>query len=93
MLDNPLIQFLVVLFFGFCLGILFMEWYMVRITKNIMYKIISLIGHKIKTTDISFKEVLRGINSVLDKAIEEVESERKENKNDNEKPPEILSGS
>ena len=75
MIDNPIIQVLVVLLFGFCLGILFTLWYMFRFLKIPIMEFAAALSARIKTTNISLKQLLRGITIVIDKSLEEIELE------------------
>jgi len=78
MIDNPIIEILIVLLFGFCLGCLFMIWYLTKVTRNVFVRIASIIGAKFKGTEISLKDLLKGVSTVVDKSLEEVEKAERE---------------
>lgn len=65
-------------FGGFCAGCLFTLWYLNRFVKNLLFGIAKLIGPKFKNTDISFKDLLSGINTVIEKSLKEVERAEEE---------------
>jgi len=81
MIDNPLIQFLTVLCFGFCIGVLFTIWYLLRFIRMPVLKFLTALSTKVKSSDISLKQLAKGITTVIDKSLEEVERETENEKN------------
>lgn len=73
MIENPILQFVVVLLFGFCLGIIFYQWYIFRVGKNIAVKIIEVFGSSIGLKQVSYKDLAIIIARILEKSVEEVE--------------------
>lgn len=80
MIDNPIIQFLTVLCFGFCAGVLFTIWYLLRFIKSPILKFATAFSAKIKSSDVSLKQLAKGITTVIDKSLEEVERETENEK-------------
>jgi hypothetical protein len=80
MIDNIIFQTLVILFLGFCLGVLATIWYVLRISKNVVLKFLLLLGSKIKASDITAAEVWRTINKVVNESLEETKHEEKKHK-------------
>jgi len=75
LIDNPIFQVMVVLLFGFCLGVLFTLWYMFRFLKIPIMQFAAALSARIKSTNIDFKQLVRGITTVIDKSLEEIELE------------------
>ncbi len=50
-------------------------WYWSRIAKNVFFKLIAVLGIKLKATDMSAKKAWTIINNIAGKLLEEVEDE------------------
>lgn len=75
MIDNPIIEMLLLIFTGFCIGIVVYQWYIFRVGKNVFLKLVALIGVKIKSSDITAKQVWNIVNNIIDRILEETERE------------------
>jgi len=75
MIDNPIIEFLLVLFAGFCLGVVVSTWYVFRLSKNVVLKAVTLIGVKVKRSDVTFEDFWNVVNTIINKSLEEVRCE------------------
>ncbi len=83
MIENEIFQLLNMFLFGLCVGVLLTIWYVMRILKGTGLRILTLISARIKPSDISMAKILKGINTVIDKSLEEVERGQKKDKKDN----------
>ena len=76
MIENPVIQFIVVLLFGFCLGILFMIWYILHM--------IAVLSLRTKIKELTYKEIINIVIRILSNSIKEVELAKKKRTNEYE---------
>jgi len=75
MIENPIIQAVVLILFGISLGMQLSMWYWTRIAKNVFFKLIAVLGIKLKATDMTAKQAWIIINNIASKLLEEVEDE------------------
>ena len=83
---DPIIQSLNLVLLGFVTGVLFTLWYVFRFLKIPIMQFAAALGARIKTTNISLKQLLKGITTVIDKSLEEIEleSERSSKKDEDQ---------
>ena len=75
MIENPIIQTVVLVLFGISLGMQISMWYWTRVAKNVFFKLIAVLGIKLKATDMTAKRAWTIINNIASKLLEEVEDE------------------
>lgn len=80
MIENPIIQAIILILFGISLGMQISMWYWGRIAKNVFFKLIAVLGVKLKATDMTAKRAWIIINNIANKLLEEVEDEEGERK-------------
>ena len=84
MIDNPLFQSLILIGFGFFLGIVLTLIYIFAMSKNTVMKILLLLASKFQNTDLSFEEFWDIITKSIDKLIEVKQDEEKKRKFSNQ---------